>query len=77
MTTITSTDTAVQTPFDDVGFDDPQIAAPSFLARYSDRIPEPTVCGGQRKWRIVCAPGAARAWPAPHGGFLASSSVRR
>jgi integrase/recombinase XerD len=40
MTTITSTSSAVQTPFDDVGFDEAQLAAASFLARYSGRTLE-------------------------------------
>jgi integrase/recombinase XerD len=40
MTTITSTDTAVQTPFDDPAFDEAQLAAASFLARYSGRTLE-------------------------------------
>src|ERR671911_1760422 len=37
MTTITSTSSAVQAPFDDAGFDEAQFAAASFLARYSGR----------------------------------------
>jgi hypothetical protein len=40
MTTITFTDAAVQTPFDDVAFDGAQLAAVSFLARYSGRTLE-------------------------------------
>ncbi len=40
MTTITSTTTAVQSPFDDAGFDEAQMAAASFLARYSGRTLE-------------------------------------
>ena len=40
MTTITPNDTAVQTPFDDVRFDEAQLAAASFLARYSGRTLE-------------------------------------
>lgn len=40
MTTISSTATAVQTPFDDAGFDEAQLAAASFLARYSGRTLE-------------------------------------
>ena len=40
MITITSTDTAVQTPFDDPAFDEAQLAAASFLARYSGRTLE-------------------------------------
>lgn len=37
MTTIASTDSAVQTPFDEAGFDEAQLAAASFLARYTGR----------------------------------------
>jgi integrase/recombinase XerD len=37
MTTITSTTTAMQPPFDDAGFDEAQLAAASFLARYRGR----------------------------------------
>ena len=40
MTTITSSDTSVQTPFDDPEFDEAQLAAASFLARYSGRTLE-------------------------------------
>jgi site-specific recombinase XerD len=40
MTTISSTTTAVQTPFDDAVFDEAQLAAASFLARYSGRTLE-------------------------------------
>jgi len=40
MTTMTSTTTAVQLPVDDVGFDEAQLAAASFLARYSGRTLE-------------------------------------
>ena len=40
MTTITSTSSAVQSPFDDAGFDEAQLAAASFLARYSGRTLE-------------------------------------
>jgi integrase/recombinase XerD len=40
MTTITSSDTAVRTPFDDPEFDEGQLAAASFLARYSGRTLE-------------------------------------
>ena len=40
MTTITFSDTAVQTPFDDPEFDEAQLAAASFLARYSGRTLE-------------------------------------
>lgn len=40
MTTITSTVTTVQAPFDDAGFDEAQLAAASFLARYSGRTLE-------------------------------------
>ena len=37
MTTITSTTTAVRPPFDEIRFDEAQLAAASFLARYSGR----------------------------------------
>lgn len=40
MTTITFTTRAVQSPFDDGGFDEAQLAAASFLARYSGRTLE-------------------------------------
>jgi site-specific recombinase XerD len=40
MTTITSTTTALQLPVDDAGFDEAQLAAASFLARYSGRTLE-------------------------------------
>jgi site-specific recombinase XerD len=40
MTTITSTGSAVHAPFDDAGFDEAQLAAASFLARYSGRTLE-------------------------------------
>src|SRR3546814_4415669 len=40
MTTITSTNTAVQAPIDDAAFDESQLAAASFLARYSGRTLE-------------------------------------
>ena len=40
MTTITFSDTAVQTPFDDPEFDEAQLAAVSFLARYNGRTLE-------------------------------------
>lgn len=40
MTTITSTTTAVQSPFDDAGFDEAQMAAASFLVHYSGRTLE-------------------------------------
>lgn len=37
MTTIASTTTATQSPFDDAEFDEAHLAAASFLARYSGR----------------------------------------
>src|SRR5688572_17443916 len=40
MTTITSTSSAVQSPFDGAGFDEAELAAVSFLARYSGRTLE-------------------------------------
>jgi hypothetical protein len=40
MTTITSTSSAVQAPFEHAGFDEAQLAAASFLARYSGRTLE-------------------------------------
>jgi hypothetical protein len=40
MTTINFTRSAVQTPFDDAGFDEAQLAAASFLARYTGRTLE-------------------------------------
>jgi hypothetical protein len=40
MTTITSTSSGVQAPFEHAGFDEAQLAAASFLARYSGRTLE-------------------------------------
>jgi predicted nucleic acid-binding protein len=43
MTTISSTSSAVQSPFDNAGFDEAQLAAASFLARYSGRTLEQSI----------------------------------